>query len=58
MIRTMRSIELNPEERYELEEFTKTGKRSVKLVKRTAVILALYTSDGRIPKRTSPAVSA
>jgi hypothetical protein len=58
MIRTMRNIELSPEERRELERFTRTGKRSVKLVKRAAVILALDTSDGRIPKRTSLTVSA
>jgi hypothetical protein len=49
MIRTIRNIELSPEERRELEKFTKTGKRSVKLVKRAAVILALDTSDGRKP---------
>ncbi|MDR1105706.1 MAG: helix-turn-helix domain-containing protein, partial [Treponema sp.] len=49
MTRTRRNIELNPEERRELEKFTKTGKRSVKLVKRAAVILALDTSDGRKP---------
>jgi hypothetical protein len=40
---------LNPEERHELEGFTRTGKRSVKLVKRAAVILALDTSGGRKP---------
>jgi transposase len=49
MIRTRRNIELNPEERHELEKFTGTGKRSVKLVKRAAVILALDTSGGRKP---------
>jgi transposase len=49
MTRTIRSIELSPEERRELEKFTKTGKRSVKLVKRAAVILALDSSDGRKP---------
>jgi hypothetical protein len=58
MIKTMRSIELSPEERHELERFTRTGKRSVKLVKRAAVILALDTSDGRKPKRILHAVSA
>jgi hypothetical protein len=36
----MRSIELSPEERHELERFTRTGKRSVNLVKRAAAILA------------------
>jgi transposase len=49
MTRTRRSIELSPEERRELEKFTKTGKRSVRLVKRAAVILALDSSDGRKP---------
>jgi transposase len=49
MTRTIRNIELSPEERRELEKFTKTGKRSVKLVKRAAVILALDTSEGRKP---------
>jgi hypothetical protein len=49
MIRTRRNIKLNPEERHELEGFTRAGKRSVKLVKRAAVILALDTSDGRKP---------
>jgi hypothetical protein len=58
MTRTRRSIELSPEERRELEKFKKTGKQSVKLVKRATVILALDTSDGRIPKRTLHTVSA
>jgi hypothetical protein len=49
MRRTRRSIELSPEERRGLETFTKTGKQSVKLVKRAAVILALDTSNGRKP---------
>jgi transposase len=49
MIRTKRIITLSPEERHELEVFTKSGKRSVKSVKRAAVILALDTSDGRKP---------
>jgi transposase len=49
MIRTRRNITLTPEERHELEVFTKTGKRSVNLVKRAAVILAPDTSDIRKP---------
>jgi hypothetical protein len=40
MIRTKRNIALAPEERHELEVFTKNGKRSVKLLKRAAVIPA------------------
>jgi hypothetical protein len=49
MIRTRRNITLSPEERHELEVITKSGKRSVKLVKRVAVILALDTSGSRKP---------
>jgi hypothetical protein len=49
MIRTKRTITLSPEERHELEVFTKTGKRCVKLVKRAAVVLALDTSGARKP---------
>jgi CHAD domain-containing protein len=49
VIRTKRNTTLNPEERHELEVFTKSGKRSVKLVKRAAVILALDTSYSRKP---------
>jgi transposase len=49
MTRTTRNISLSPEERHELEVFTKTGNRSVKLVKRAAIILALDTSGGRKP---------
>jgi hypothetical protein len=41
VIRTKRRITLSPEERHELEMFTKTGKRGAKSVKRAAVILAL-----------------
>jgi transposase len=49
VIRTKRRITLSPEERHELEVFTKTGKQGAKSVKRAAVILALDTSDGRKP---------
>jgi hypothetical protein len=49
MTRTRWNIELSPEERQELEKFTRTGKRSVNLVKRAGVILALDTSEGRKP---------
>jgi transposase len=38
-----------PEARRELEAFTKTGTRSVKPVKRAAIILAPDTSEGRVP---------
>ncbi|MDR0732344.1 MAG: helix-turn-helix domain-containing protein [Treponema sp.] len=49
MIRTKRNITLTPEERHKLEVFTKTGKRSVKLVNRAAIILALDSSGARKP---------
>jgi hypothetical protein len=49
MTRTKRSIQLTPEQRQELEVFTKTGTRPIKLFKRAAIILALDTSDGRKP---------
>jgi len=42
-------IELDAEARKELEEFSKTGKRSVKLVIRAKIILELDESDGRKP---------
>ena len=42
-------LELSASERYELEKFAKTGKRSVKLVNRAKVILELDEADGRIP---------
>jgi len=42
-------VELNLNERNELEKFTKTGKRSVKLVNRAKTILELDEADGRIP---------
>ena len=42
-------IELSPAERGELEKFSKTGKRSVKLVNRAKIILELDEVDGRKP---------
>ena len=42
-------IELNSDERSELERFANTGKRSVKLVNRAKVILELDEADGRKP---------
>jgi hypothetical protein len=42
-------IELNEEARSELEKFTRTGKRSVKLVKRAKIILELDEAGGRKP---------
>jgi hypothetical protein len=50
MSRTRRSIELTAEERRELEVYTKTGSRSVKLFKRAVIILALDASGGREPE--------
>jgi hypothetical protein len=49
MTRIKRSILLTPEQRQELDVFTKTGTRSIKLFKRSAIILALDTSDDRKP---------
>jgi hypothetical protein len=49
MIGTKRNIPLAPEERHKLEAFTKAGKRSVKLVERAAIILALDSSRSRKP---------
>jgi len=42
-------IELSEVERSELEKFTKTGKRSVRLVNRARIILELDEADGRKP---------
>ena len=44
-------IELSERERRELDRFTRTGKRSVKLVKRARVILELDEANGRKPLR-------
>jgi hypothetical protein len=49
MTRTSREIKLTAEERRELTAFTGSGKRSAKLLKRTEIILALDSSEGRIP---------
>ena len=42
-------IELSAETRGELEKYTNTGKRDVKLVKRARIILELDEADGRKP---------
>jgi len=42
-----KSILLTSEQRQELDQFTKIGVRSVRLVNRAKVILALDTSEGR-----------
>jgi len=44
-------IWLTKEDRAELELFSNTGVRSVRLVKRAKIILALDASGGRIPER-------
>jgi hypothetical protein len=49
MRRTRKTIILTAEERRELEAFTGSGVRSVKLFKRAGIILALDASEGRIP---------
>ena len=41
------NIELSPEERTELQQFSTKGVHSVRLVNRAKIILALDTSDGR-----------
>jgi transposase len=51
MRRTSREIILTPEERRELEAFTGSGMRSIKLFKRAGIILALDASDGRTPAK-------
>ena len=42
-------IELSAVTRNELEKFTKTGKRSIRLVNRAKIILELDEADGRKP---------
>jgi hypothetical protein len=42
-----KAIELSPEERAELKQFSKKGVHSVRLVNRAKIILALDTSEGR-----------
>jgi transposase len=49
MTRTRKTIILSPEERRELEAFTRSGMRSIKLFKRAGIILALDSSEGRLP---------
>jgi transposase len=51
MRRTSKEIILSREERRELEAFTGSGMRSVKLFKRAGIILALDTSGGRLPAK-------
>ena len=51
MTRTKRSIALTAEERRELTAFTGSGMRSVKLLKRAQIILALDISKGRSPAK-------
>jgi transposase len=46
---TSRAIILTAEERRELEVFTRSGIRSIKLFKRAGIILALDSSEGRLP---------
>jgi transposase len=51
-MRTARKgIRLTRNDRDELEAYTTTGTRSVKLLKRAEMILLLDTSDGRVPER-------
>jgi len=42
-------VELDATDRSELEKYTRTGKRSVKLVNRAKIILELDEADGRKP---------
>jgi transposase len=51
MTKTSREIKLTQEERRELTAFTGSGMRSVKLLKRAEIILALDTSEGRNPTK-------
>lgn len=51
MGRTGKQIILTSEKRKELERYTSTGKRSVKLLKRAKIILALDTSTGTKPEK-------
>ena len=44
-------ILLTQEKRAELEQFIKTGVRSVRLVNRAKIILALDTSEGRVAQK-------
>jgi hypothetical protein len=51
MRRTSKEIILSPKERRELEAFTGSGTRSIKLFKRAEIILALDTSEDRLPAK-------
>jgi hypothetical protein len=51
MTKTSREIKLTEEEQRQLTAFTGSGKRSVKLLKRAQMILALDTSEGRSPAK-------
>jgi hypothetical protein len=51
MARTERQVNLTKELRKELEQFATTGVRSVKLLKRARIILALDLSTGRKPEK-------
>jgi hypothetical protein len=51
MVRTERQVSLTTEVRKELEQFTTTGVRSVKLLKRAKIILALDVSTGSKPEK-------
>jgi hypothetical protein len=51
MTRTSREIKLTQEERHKLAAFTRSGKRSAKLLKRAEIILARDTSEGRNPAK-------
>jgi len=51
MARTKRKVNLTTEMRKELEKFATTGVRSVKLVKRAKIILALDMSTGIKPEK-------
>ena len=46
-----KQITLNAEERKELEQFSTKGVHSVRLVNRAKIILALDSSEGRIPEK-------
>ena len=45
-----KKIELRPEERETLKQFSEKGIHSVRLVRRARIILALDTSEGKKPK--------
>ena len=51
MIQAERQVKLTAEMRKELEQFTTTGVRSVKLLKRAKIILALDVSTGTKPEK-------